>query len=231
MPNRIIALVPARDGSKGLRNKNVRDFDGSPLAVHAINTALHSGIFSKIILSTNIPTLLERSWEGMDITLHNRSEENAGDNSLIVDLLSEVMEDFHLERDLHFMLLQPTSPLRTAYDIIQAYKTYVEGGYDALVSVSKPFNHPRDCIPLKNTDGNNNGLSPILTMPRQAFREVAFVNGAIYISTIERYISTKTFIMDNLGFFWMPKGRSIDIDDLEDFVVCEMLWKSIKDHS
>jgi len=223
---RIIAIIPARSGSKGLPNKNIRILNGLPLIVHSILQAQKAGIFDEIFLSTD-------SQDYANIAIQNganvpflRSDELASDSASTWDCVKEALEQYSKlgkEYDI-FVVLQPTSPLRTAIDIINALKKMVLTNADSVVSVCESNHSPLLCNILPE-DGSMKGFVRPETVGKTRQELPAFyrINGAIYAVRTSYFLKTQAIYEGNSFAYIMPRERSVDIDTLFDFSFAEYL--------
>lgn len=224
--HRIIAIIPARSGSKGLPDKNIRILNGKPLIAYSIIQALEAGIFDEIFLSTD-------SQEYADIAIQYgahvpflRSAELASDSASTWDCVTEALEQFSTlgkEYDI-FFVLQPTSPLRTTEDIINAIKQMVLTNADAVVSVCEADHSPLLCNILPENKSTKGFVqSEIAAKTRQELPIYYRINGAIYAVSTTYFLKTQNIYDGNSFAYVMPKERSIDIDTQFDFSFAEYL--------
>ena len=223
----LIAIIPARGGSKGLIKKNILDLNGKPLILHTIDMAIKSNIFKEIFVSTedeNIKTIVRNK----NIKIINRPISLATDDSSILDVLVHIFNNIDFSNTLSFMLLQPTSPLRTEQHIIESYDLFKESVSNSLVST-----YIEKHTPYKLLIKKNNSLIPLfnkeyLTMPRQKLEKTYRINGAIYISYINEFLKNKDLFVEPLINYNMTFEDSYDIDTLEDFILCKK--RMLKNH-
>src|SRR4051812_4431834 len=178
-PRHVLALIPARSGSKGLPGKNVRSFHGRPLLHWTIAAARESGIAERVIVSTDDATMAEIAQAGGAEIPFLRPPELARDETPMLDAVLDALTKLETEgwaADA-VLLLQPTSPLRGASDIQAA--AALLGEFDAVVSVAPVKQHPR-WLQRINESG---ALQPYETGPEAACRQelppVFMLNGAI----------------------------------------------------
>ena len=223
---RLIAIIPARCGSKGLPDKNIRILNGKPLIAYSIIQAQESGIFDEIFLSTD-------SQEYADIAIQYgakvpflRSNELASDSASTWDCVREVLERYHKmgkEYDI-FVVLQPTSPLRTARDIINAIRKMVLNNADSVVSVCEADHSPLWYNTLPENQSLKGFIRPeIMAKTRQELPTFFRINGAIYAVSTSYFLKNLDIYNGNSFAYIMPKERSIDIDTLFDFSLAEYL--------
>jgi CMP-N,N'-diacetyllegionaminic acid synthase len=210
----MLVVVPARAGSKGLENKNLRILREKPLLGWTIEAFKNSGVNGKLVVSSDSEEIL-RTAEDFGAHGFKRNPRLATDEASSVDVLLEVIGEFSGFTTV--MMLQPTSPLRTAEHITSALKVFENSGATSLLSGYKQ----RDKSLWGFKIEGNNQIIPHSkdnsTKLRQDLPEIFMPNGAIYISYIESFILKKSFIQDKTTSFIMPEEDSIDIDTLEDF--------------
>ena len=218
------ALIPCRTGSKGIPNKNFKDFNGKPLTQWSYDAAIQSGLFSKIIISSDggAGSLVLRETEPA-ILDNERPGEFATDDADL-DSLLWYYAGKHPDIEL-WCLLQPTSPLRTADDIKKSYKLIKPERYDSLVSV---MNHPcfcwiKDAAGLKGKSINISTYHYHKRPNRQQRKDWFLENGAIYWT--KRYVleTTKCRLGGYVGLYPMPPERSIEIDEPLDWFVASKI--------
>lgn len=220
-----LAIIPARSGSKGLPGKNIRLLDGLPLLAWSIFTARESGIFDRIILSTDSEEYARIGQHyGADVPWLRKPDFAADDTSstgVVLDLLSE-LDDTGEHYD-HFTLLQPTSPLRIPADIRAAGEMLESKNADAIVSVC-PCDHPPQWANTLPADLNMaHFLTPFSGLPRQALPLHYRVNGAVYMAVTRAFREYKSFFTPKTFALVMPAERSVDIDQETDFLLAELL--------
>lgn len=213
-----IAIITARSGSKGLPNKNVLFANGKPLMAYSIEAALESGEFEKIIVSTD-------SQEYIDLLSHypiefvKRSAELASDKASSFVVIEDVLNKYqHLDFD-YFVLLQPTSPLRTAQHIQEANVKFEQhfDKFDFLVSVSdahKPTTLTRE---IDEDESLKNFKLDYSNYARQQYHPEYSPNGAIFSAKPQAYLTQKHFYGEKCIAYFMDKEVSVDIDDRLDF--------------
>ena len=220
-----IAVITARAGSKGLPDKNIRLLGGIPLLAHSIIAARQSGCFGRIFVSTDSPKYADIAGEfGADASFL-RSVENSSDTAGSWDVIREVIEEFerrgeHYER---IMLLQPTSPLRTAFDIQESFRIMDEKQADSVVGVCETDHSPLWCNTLPDDLSMENFRNDqYADLPRQFLPKYYRVNGAIYLVT-HRELYADKMLRKNTYAYVMPRTRSIDIDTELDFMIAELM--------
>lgn len=224
--NRIIAIIPARSGSKGLPNKNIRILNGKPLIAYSIGAAQEAGIFDEIFLSTDSREYANIAVQYGANVPFLRSDELATDTASTWDCVREAIDQYHTigkEFDI-IVLLQPTSPLRTPQDIIAAVETMMLNNADAVVSVSEADHSPLWYNTLPESKSLNGFLKQeILTKTRQELPIYYRINGAVYVVKTEYFARSQNIYDCNSFAYIMPRENSVDIDTSLDFSIAEHL--------
>lgn len=221
----ILAIIPARSGSKGLVNKNIKILKGKHLIGYTIEAANNSNIFDNIIVSTDSKEYADISMSyGAEVPFL-REKDLAGDevstNYVIVDLLKK-LKKLGKEYD-SFMVLQPTSPLRDENDIINAFELFVQKNANSVVSMCECEYSPLLSRRLDVNGCLDGFLSGINKLRRQDLKSYYRLNGAIYLSKVEYFLKYKDFYKKDCYAYIMNKEKSVDIDDDLDFKFAEFL--------
>ena len=146
-----LALIPARGGSKGLLGKNLAELAGKPLIVHTIDAAQQSGVFRKLVVSTDDEAIAEVSRAvGAEVLM--RPTELAQDHSSSLDVIEHALAAYELTEG-RFCLLQPTSPLRNAGHIREGVTLLMDSGASSLISARELEHHPLKSLILQNDGG------------------------------------------------------------------------------
>lgn len=220
-----LAIVPARSGSKGLPNKNIKLFNGKPLIAYTIEAAKKSKLFDEIIVSTDSQVYGKIAMKyGASVPFY-RSEQGCTDFASSWDVVKEVIaryKEVGKEFDT-ITLLQPTSPLRTENDIIKGYKLFKDYDANAVIAVCEADHSPLWMNTLKLGEDMSNFIGEkALNLPRQNLPTYYRINGALYIVKTD-YIMKTTNIYEKKCFpTVMDKKASIDIDDWMDFKIAEL---------
>lgn len=220
-----IAIIPARSGSKGLIDKNVRRFNGKPLLACTVEAALKSGKFACVHVSTDSEIYAKIAKEyGADIPFL-RAPELSSDNSDSWDAVRYVINEYS-KRGRVFKsvaLLQPTSPLRDTNDILNAYKIFEEKSADSVISVCETEHSPMICNTLSDDNRMENFIDEEKCGNRQELPTYYRINGAIYIQRVNLLMKREKLYNVNSFAYIMDKRKSIDIDDEYDFMLAEVL--------
>lgn len=218
---KILAIIPARGGSKGIPRKNIKPIAGKPLIAWTIEAALRSRVLDKVVVSTDDDEIADvaRNW-GAQVPFM-RPAELAQDDTPGIEPVLHALEQ--LPGYDAVMLLQPTSPLRSTEDIDSSIALAQRLGAPSIVSVTEANMHPNWMYRLD--DGQR--LHPLVDEPpilrRQDLPTVYALNGAIYYSRIDRLKENRSFSVNGTSAYIMPAIRSIDIDELIDWKFAELL--------
>ena len=224
---KILAIIPARSGSKGILNKNIRVFNGKPLLYYPISIAKKSGIFDRIVVDTDSPKIAQMGKAYGAEAPYLRPKNLAGDKSSVIDAVFLLLE--RLKKDGYvpdiICMLQTTSPLREVEDIINCYKLLKKPGVESVVTICESharFYHLGENNKLvlvnKETEKINN---------RQDVPKGYILNGCtVYLIKTSAFLSKKLFIFEGTHAVVCPKWRSVDLDEIEDWVHAEILYKN-----
>lgn len=216
-----IAFIPARANSKRLKNKNLLEFCGSPLISWTIRAALKSDCFKHVIVNTDCPRIAKVAVDYGAKVPFLRKPELAQDDSSTAD----VLRDFITEgRKLGFLdnlktiaLLQPTSPLRTAQDIKNAYQLMFRSDAKAVISVSE-IGFPKGIINTLPDDlSMENFIDKKEILDHRILKKSYRVNGAIYLLSRDYFQSLEAIYSPESYAYIMCRENSVDIDTIEDF--------------
>lgn len=226
--SKILAIVPARGGSKGLPKKNIKSLVGKPLIYYTLNEAKKSQYLTKIVVSTEDNSISNIS-KKYGIQVIKRPLSLSKDNSKSIDVVKHVI--LFLEKNEKFIpdviiLLQPTSPLRLSSDIDKAIKKFLSNDCDTVVSMTETHFPPFGIYSLKNKN-----VKPILKNPKNIFRRQDSknfyqINGAIYISTKNFIMKKNSMLGKKILPYIMPIERSIDIDSKIDFLMAKFFLRN-----
>tara|TARA_B110000967_G_scaffold208664_1_gene261646 strand:+ start:2005 stop:2706 length:702 start_codon:yes stop_codon:yes gene_type:complete len=215
MTKKILAIIPARAGSKGLQRKNVIDLAGKPLIAWSIEASLKSKYISKTLVSSDDNEILNISKKYGADTL-KRPDEFATDISSSEQVISHALNAINETYD-YVILLQPTSPLRDVDDIDNAFKTFFSTDAKELISTSAIDNKILKAFKEKTNgfiEGISNNEYPF--MRRQNLPKTFMSNGAIYIIKTDEFLKSNSFFTDKTISYLMDDMKSLDIDTLND---------------
>ena len=226
---RILAVIPARGGSKGLPNKNIKELNGKELIYHTIGQANDSELIDFVAVSTE-DAIIKGLCEFTDTFVIDRPEYMAKDESPSYEAVLHSIDTLKYEHGLQYdiiVMLEVTSPLRKKEDIDNAIRLFIESGSDSLVCIGKVENdsyHP-NCVKFQNKLGL---LEPYIVnsepiYQRQQLKECFAVFGGIYISYVHSYREHKTFYQNKTVGYEVERWQMFEIDDIVDFYCCEKL--------
>ncbi len=215
-----IAIIPARGGSKGIPGKNLAPLGGQPLIAWTINAAQAAATVDRTVVSTDdrdIAAVAEQ--HGAEVPAL-RPPELATDEASTDAVLQYAVDLLELDDDDVVILLQPTSPLRTAKDIDAAATLFLQTDCDVVMGTRLPRDHPDLCF--LDGDGHLEALRPDGLVRRQDLRRAVAINGSIYVATA-RHIRGGPLLRGRMKGHLMSSAHSVDIDEPEDLSYAEWL--------
>jgi len=221
---KILAIIPARSGSKGVINKNIKKFNKKPLIYWSINSALKSKFIDKCFVSTDsikISSLAKK--HGADSSFL-RPKNISTDKSLVSAAIIHTLHKLKNNYDI-IILLQPTSPLRTTLDIDRAIELFIEKKLTTLVAITD-LDYPHEWLLNKKKSNYINFIKKNISHNRQQTKKYYKSNGAIFISTVKYFLKHKNFFGEKTYGYFMKKNNSIDIDSELDFKIAELIKKN-----
>ena len=223
---KILSIIPARGGSKGLRKKNIVNLLGKPLIAWSIEASMSSEYISKTIVSSDDDEVLEIAKRYKSETI-KRPNELATDDSSSEEVVKHVLE-FVKESFEFLVLLQPTSPLRDKTDIDMAFRKLISINATSLISL-KEFDNKVLKSFIEKDDGFIEGLvnNNYPFMRRQDLPKIYLSNGAIYIVKVDEFIKNNSFFTDKTIPFLMDDAKSVDIDSIEDLNEINLRMKQL----
>ena len=221
---KVLGLIPARGGSKGIPKKNIKSFLGKPLINWTIEQALSTKLISKVFVSTDNQEIANISKEAGAEVPFLRPRRLASDTSPTIDCILHALDNF--EEFDEVIILQPTCPLRSLEDIENVFNLREKQKEESIVSISLSSKHPSWTYFLDKSNKIIQFDSTRNYTRRQDFPKTYFLNGAIYLCSREFAFREKSLINKNTIGYTMPQERSIDIDSEIDFKIAEFLKKS-----
>ncbi|WP_422446937.1 cytidylyltransferase domain-containing protein [Thermoanaerobacterium sp. DL9XJH110] len=226
---KILAIIPARAGSKGIPGKNIKSLAGKPLITYTIEVAQKSEIFDYILVSTDGREIAELAKKAGAQVPFIRPAELASDGAKSIDVIHHAMRWLE-QNDMIFdwlMYLQPTSPLRAVEDILSSCELMLKRKAEAIVSVCEVDYNPFLVNTLPKDLCMANFIRPELqNINRQQLPVYYRINGAIYLSRWDFIKKSNTWYGPKTYAYIMPKMRSIDIDDVFDFKFAEFILEN-----
>lgn len=218
-----IAIIPARSGSKGLKDKNIIDLCGKPLIAYSIEAALETSLFDHVIVSTDSEHYAEIAQHyGAEVMM--RGEALSNDKATTFMVLEDILKNRLQESIDYFVLLQPTSPLRTSKHITEAiekFESKIEH-FDFLVSM-KEAEHAKVLVnPIDDDESLKYFDTDFSNYRRQGYKDYS-PNGAIFIAKPDSYLEQKHFFGAKTLSYIMSAEASVDIDGALDLVVAKAI--------
>ena len=214
----VIAFVPARGGSKSIPSKNIKSFCGKPLIFWCLQELQNSNV-EEIIVATDSVEIKDvvNAFKFSKVKVYDRKEENAKDNSSTESVMLEYIIFSNLSDDTNFILVQLTSPFTLSQHYNEGLKLYKK--HDSLLSCvrSKRF--------LWSEDGKSINYDVFKRPRRQDFQGTLIENGAFYISSVDNIRKFKNRISGDVGIYEMPEYTSMEIDEIEDWIVAEKIMR------
>jgi CMP-N,N'-diacetyllegionaminic acid synthase len=207
---RILGVIPARGGSKGLGRKNIRLVGGRPMISWTIEAAHSSKLLDRTILSSDDREIIEISkGYGCDVPFI-RDSSLAGDNARTIDVVVDALK--RCEGYDWVVVLQPTSPLRSSNDIDNAINLCFESGAQSCVSVVRVQESPYWMFSVDQQFHMSPLLPETEASRRQDLPRAYLLNGAIYVANVKWLLNEMKFIAPDTVAYEMPFERSLDID-------------------
>ena len=224
----MLAIIPARGGSRGIPRKNLKDLNGHPLIYYTIIAAQKSRYIDQLILSTDDPEIAGvASQYGVEIPFM-RPEDLATDTSRAIDTYIYTVERLNREHGTacrEFVVLQPTSPLRTAEDIDNAVQVFIEKRADSVISVTET-SPPEWALKIDSKGVLKNYFSGLMEVKNRQELEPAFMpNGAVFVFKLSLLKESGTYYSSKTYPSIMPPERSVDIDNQHDFEIAQFLMR------
>jgi len=226
----VLGIIPARGGSKRLPGKNTAIVNNYPLIAWTILAGLGSRVLDKLVVSTEVD---EIGRVAVDWGVHEvipRSIELATDDASLHDVIVEVLTTLESRGEVfdYLLLLQPTSPLRTAYHIDEAFDLINRKGGVGAISVCRA-EHPKEWMGKLSSDGVLDSFirETRLNKQSQDFGPTFQINGAIYIIPIDRFLLEDTlFLESGMVAYVMDRSVSVDIDEAYDLKLADWLLET-----
>lgn len=229
---KIIAIIPARGGSRRIPKKNVKEFLGKPMLAYSVEAALQSGIFDEVMVSTDSEEIAAVAKQCGARVPFMRSERTAGDYATTADVMLEVLDEYSRRGENFdaFSCVYPTAPFVTAEKLKAAYKTFADADAENLITVT-PFSYP----PQRGLVYDNNGVYI-------SYREPEYMNarsqdlptiyhdcGQFYFAKVDSYYINKSFGVGKTVPYILPESEVQDIDNEEDWKMAEIKYKVMQE--
>jgi len=230
---KILALVPARAGSKGLKNKNYKLLNGIPLFAHSLKTLKKSKYIDRIVLSTDSEKIIKMSKKYGNFIYYKRPKKISSDKSSTLQVLKHALKFFSNKDDYYdyIICLEPTSPFTTSDDVDKVIEEVAKNkAYDSAVSISYLEKyHPNFIFKInkkKTISAYQEGEK--YNYRRQNISKLYFLDGSLYFSQVKSLYKNRGFIGKKTYGYIMPKWKSLEIDDHIDFELAKNTFKNIK---
>jgi CMP-N,N'-diacetyllegionaminic acid synthase len=223
---RVVAVIPARGGSKSVLKKNIKMLGDKPLISWSIEVGRNTRAVDRVIVSTDDDEIASVARQhGAEV--YPRPKHLATDEALVIDALRELIVTLRKEGETAeiMVLLEPTCPLRSVDDVAECLRLLVQG-HDSVATFKDAELNPHRA--WKITDGRPEVFIPgaIPWQPRQKLPKAYQLNGAVYAFFVDSLkIESPSLLVGRAGAVIMPKERSVDIDDRLDFSIVETLLK------
>jgi CMP-N,N'-diacetyllegionaminic acid synthase len=223
---KIIAVIPARSGSKSIKDKNIKKLSGKPLIAYSIEQCFNSNIFSNVYVSTDSKKYSYISKKFGPVKIILRPKKISRDNSTDYEMIKHLTDNINDEYDF-IAHIRPTSPQRESEVFKKAYKSLYNSNFSSLRSVHQMSETAYKAVEIKN--GYLKTLSKLnlkiedINRPRQKFPKTYSPNGVVDIYRKEIIINEKKLLGKKVKAFITPFSQ--EIDDINDFNYLEYLWK------
>ncbi len=221
-----IAIIPARGGSKRIKNKNIKSFCGKPIIYYSINAAKKSKIFHKIIVTTDSKKIKKISEKyGAEVPFL-RPKKLSDDYTDTMDVIKHAINELpYIKNDFNICCIYPTAPLIEKEDLIKSLKIFSSKNFNFLFSGNK-FTYPIQRGLYLNKNGYINMISKKNYKKRSQDLQPTFHDaGQFYWGTKKTWISKKNIFNKKSSIFLLPQLRVQDIDNIEDWKIAESLFK------
>ena len=226
----ILCTICARGGSKGVKNKNIKELNGKPLIAYTIEQAKDSNLFEHIVISTDSETIANIAKEYGAEIFFKRSFEMASDTAGKLDVIKDAFvrsEEYYNKTFDYLIDLDATAPLRSVEDIINSFNQFKENENDNLITAMPSRRSPYINLVEQDKDGKVY-LSKKLDnsiVRRQDAPKSYDMNASIYIWKRDIILNKNSLFLEKTGLYVMPEERSIDIDNELDFKFVEFLMR------
>ena len=226
----VLCTICARGGSKGVKNKNIKELNGKPLIAYTIEQAKASGLFEHIVISTDSDDIANIAKQYGAEVFFKRSAEMASDTAGKLDVIKDafVKSEEYYNRTFDYLIdLDATAPLRSVEDIINSFNQLKENNNDNLITAMPSRRSPYFNLVEQDKDGKVY-LSKKLdsaVVRRQDAPKSYDMNASIYIWKRDVILNESSLFLENTGLYVMPEERSIDIDNELDYKFVEFLMK------
>lgn len=220
---RYLGVVPARAGSKGIPGKNMAELGGRPLLQWTLEAALAAGRLDGVVLTSDDDAALALA-AALDFPAVRRPAELAGDDMPVLPAALHAVEASGGAENV--VLLQPTSPFRDAADVDAAVEAFEKAGHATLVAAVPVSQHPCEVVSVEGGRLSRAHAWPDAATGRQGLPDFFYVNGAIYVASVEHLRARGTWQEDDSALYVMEHSHSFDIDEPFDLELARGLLAS-----
>lgn len=230
---KVLAVIPARGGSKGLRGKNLRPLLGKPLLHWSVAHALNAPSVTTVAVSTDDPEIADSAKHAGAEIPFLRPEELSHDSASSIDVLLHCL-DWYESTGKSFdavVMVEPTSPLREVSDIEEGLAALLSRGSGSVVSVCESEGEHPSFSYRKSPDSRiapYTGVQPT-NLRRQDIEPIYFLDGTFYASFVDALRTHKSFYHEETFSIEVPKWKSLEIDDIYDFAMVEAVMRLRKE--
>lgn len=224
----VLCTICARGGSKGVKNKNLREISGLPLIAHTIKIAQESGLFSDIVVSTDDDDISNEAIQYGATVLFKRPAELASDQSAKLPVIRHAFVESEriLNKKFDFLFdLDATSPLRTVDDVKACFNMMLTNKYNNLITASPARRSPYFNLVEVHSDGYPFVCKGQKALRRQDSPKCYDMNASIYTWTRDSILNDDSLFSEKTGLYVMPEERSLDIDSEFDFAIVKALME------
>ncbi len=226
----ILCTICARGGSKGVKNKNIKELHGKPLIAYTIEQAKASGLFEHIVISTDSDDIANIAIQYGAEVFFKRSEEMASDTAGKLGVIKDAFirsEKYYSKIFDYLIDLDATAPLRSIEDIINSFNQFKENDNDNLITAMPSRRSPYFNLVEQDKKGKvylSKKLDSVIVRRQDAPKSYD-MNASVYIWRRDAILNENSLFLKNTGLYVMPEERSIDIDNELDFKFVEFLMK------
>lgn len=226
----VLCTICARGGSKGVKNKNIKELNGKPLIAYTIEQAKASGLFDHIVISTDSDDIARVAQEYGAEVFFKRSAEMASDTAGKLDVIKDafIRSEAYYQKQYDYLVdLDATAPLRSVDDIKDSFAQFLKDNNDNLITAMPSRRSPYFNLVEVSNDSNVTLSKKLDTsiVRRQDAPKSYDMNASIYIWKRDSILNDNTLFLDKTGLYVMPEERSIDIDTKLDFEFVEFLMR------
>lgn len=213
----ILGLIPARKGSKGIKDKNIIDLGNVPLIEYTFAFTSNIEQLQKVVLSTDSKKIIKIAENYPKIQVpFIRPDHLSTDSANVSDVAIHAIKECNIIYDTeftHIALFQPTSPFRIKEEITKSINEFINNKYESIFSVNEVIHHPSEYITISK-DRYSLVLPPKSNEEqRQFYESVYFINGSFYMCSVNFLMQNKSFLTPDSKPVIFSKSSSFDIDD------------------